>query len=73
MMTMPLVPLASLMFSAMFMITVARYSTPLALFTVALAALTATIRFRYKRRTLPRFSPEWARLVQPPLAVGAGS
>jgi ATP-dependent Clp protease ATP-binding subunit ClpA len=55
MMTMPLVPLASIMFSAMFMITVARYSTLLALLTIALAALTATIRFRYKRRTLPRF------------------
>jgi ATP-dependent Clp protease ATP-binding subunit ClpA len=55
MMTMPLVPLASIMFSMMFMITVARYSAPLALFIVALAAMNAFICFRYKRRTLPRF------------------
>lgn len=55
MMTMPLVPLASIMFSMMFMITVARYSAPLALIIVALAAMSAFICFRYKRQTLPRF------------------
>jgi ATP-dependent Clp protease ATP-binding subunit ClpA len=55
MMTMPLVPLASIMFSMMFMITVAHYSGRLALFVVALAMMNAFICFRYKRRTLPRF------------------
>jgi ATP-dependent Clp protease ATP-binding subunit ClpA len=55
MMAMPLVPLMSLMFSCMFMISVAHYSLMLAAVLVAISGLSALLILLYKRRSLPRF------------------
>lgn len=55
MMPMPLIPFMSLMFSVMFMIVVAKFSSPLASMIVAASASAALLTLLYKRRSLPRF------------------